>query len=183
MLIFDACGIKNWSGPGYRCPLKKNTSESAGSSYDIMVRHPEVQNINFFILIWVLVDLFSSYFNLSSISSIRGTIVWHVFKNQSFDSSVSFLVLELETGLSAVNVIAAYKLFLNVVNSWLWFTFLLPFTLDSVTVMVHQFRSIHRETVFYWNFKMHLCASSFHTSLTVSIISIGVCESRKYIYL
>ncbi|KAK7602651.1 hypothetical protein V9T40_006625 [Parthenolecanium corni] len=41
MLIFDACGIKNWSGPGYRCPLKKNTSESAGSSYNIMVRHPE----------------------------------------------------------------------------------------------------------------------------------------------
>lgn len=44
MLIFDACGIKNWHGPGYHCPLKKYKSESPSNSYYIMLRHPEVCN-------------------------------------------------------------------------------------------------------------------------------------------
>ncbi|XP_065225094.1 KICSTOR subunit 2-like [Planococcus citri] len=41
MLVFDACGIKNWHGPGYRCPLKNTKTESPSTSYYVMLRHPE----------------------------------------------------------------------------------------------------------------------------------------------
>lgn len=44
LLIFDACGIKNWSGPGYRCPFKKNKSESPNNSYYIMLKYPDKLN-------------------------------------------------------------------------------------------------------------------------------------------
>lgn len=42
MLVFDACGIKNWHGPGYRCPLKNSKTEAPSTSYYVMLRHPEV---------------------------------------------------------------------------------------------------------------------------------------------
>lgn len=56
LLIFDACGIKNWSGPGYRCPFKKNKSESPNNSYYIMLKYPDVRT-SFIIVVVIYITL------------------------------------------------------------------------------------------------------------------------------